>query len=421
MTHHVQFEGTKVRVINRLRQTQVLLIAMAAAVLLASCGPGPQPAPQPTAAPRPSPPAVATQAPAPSPPAARQQASLGAFFFYWYNCPLQECDAAQLSVVPPGWVAPLPADADGRDGTAYSSFNYDWFEGELRDMAATGVDVVFPVSWGDHPHHWFRQDRLDLLVQANGVLDRPLKIGMFLDSTAQQAMYNDFVADGYRFGPAVPPMPLADPRSGYFFYDRHIKGFFERIPRAMWATEAGRPIIVVYTAVCCADLQLSGALWGAVKRAFARDFGVEPWLILEDTWFTPEALAPPQGRLPVDRAADGRYSWGTALNGPATREIHGYRVSSVGPGFDNTRITNIAEPRAQSRHGPPGGGPQADGAFFRASLAAVPADANLVLIETWNEWPESTGVARASYRGADGRPLPESFYLDMLRRWRLGR
>jgi hypothetical protein len=346
-----------------------------------------------------------------------ERPALGTFFFYWYNCPRQECDAAQLSAVPPGWLAPLPRDGDERDGAAYSSFNYDWFEGELRDMAAVGIDTVFPVSWGDHPHPWFRQDRLDLLVQANGVLERPLQIGMFLDSTAQQAMYNDFVADGYRFGPDVPPLPLSDPRSGYFFYERHIKGFFERVPREMWATENGRPIIITYTALCCRDLQLSGALWGAVKAAFARDFGVEPWLILEDTWFTPEAMAPEGDRRSVDEAADGRYSWGTALNGPASHTLRGYSVSSVGPGFDNRRIVGIADPRHQPRHTAPGAAP-ADGAFLRASLAAVPPDSDLLLIETWNEWPESTGIARAAHIGGDGRQLPEEFYMEIVRAWR---
>ncbi|NTU86354.1 MAG: DUF5010 domain-containing protein, partial [Chloroflexales bacterium] len=352
-------------------------------------------------------------------PAARAT-RLGTFFFYWYHCPKDECDAAQLSVTPPGWLAPLPRDGDPRDGTAYSSINYDWFEGELRDIGATGIDTVFPVSWGDHPHPWFRQDRLDLLVQANGVLEQPLAIGMFIDTTAQQAMYNDFAADGYRFGADIPRLPLSDPRSGYFFYDRHIKGFFERIPREMWATVAGRPIIITYTALCCDDLRLAGELWAAVKAAFARDFGVEPWLIVEDTWFTPEALAPGGDLLSIERAADGRYSWGAALNGPATHTLRGYTVSSAGPGFDNSRITGIVEPRKQPRERPPGGGTPADGAFLRASLAAISPAADLALIETWNEWPESTGIARAAYTGVGGQPLPETFYMEIVRRWRAG-
>lgn len=391
-----------------------LLAAAAAALLLAACaGPGPEPTPPPAPpAPTAAPPSAATPAPQ------ARQTSLGTFFFYWYNCPEHECDASQLSITPPGWLAPLAGDGDPRDGTAYSSINYDWYEGELRDMRATGIDTVFPVSWGDHPHSWFRQDRLELLVQANGVLTAPLRIGMFIDTTAQQAMYNDFVADGYRFGPTTPRLPLSDPRSGYFFYDRHIKGFFERIPRAMWATVEGRPIIITYTALCCENLERGGALWGAVKAAFARDFGVEPWLIVEDTWFTPEALAPGGDRRPIDRAADGRYSWGSALNGPATRTVGDFTVSSVGPGFDNSHIAGIADPRRQPREDPPGGGPPADGAFLRASLAAVPPEADLLLIETWNEWPESTGVARAAYSGRDGRALPETFYMEIVRRWR---
>ncbi len=396
-----------------------LAAALAAALLLAACArPGPEPTPAPPAPAPPAPAPTSSAAPAPTQAVRAPQTSLGAFFFYWYHCPEQECDATQLSVTPPGWLAPLPHDGDPRDGTAYSSINYDWFEGELRDMAATGIDTVFPVSWGDHPHRWFRQDRLDLLVQANGVLARPLRIGMFLDTTAQQAMYSDFADAGYRFGPDVPRLPLRDPLSGYFFYDEHIKGFFERVPREMWATVEGRPIIVTYTALCCEDLALAGELWGAVKTAFARDFGVEPWLIVEGTWFTPEAVAPGGDLLPLEAAADGRYSWGTALNGPATHSLGDYTVSSVGPGFDNRRIKGIVDPRFQPRERPPGGGQPADGAFLAASLAAVPAEADLLLIETWNEWPESTAVARAAYKGRGGRPLPETFYMDIVRRWR---
>jgi hypothetical protein len=357
-----------------------------------------------------------TPTPAPTHPAvSAPRTRLGTFFFYWYNCPDLECDASQLGATPPGWLTPLPRDSDPRDGTAYSSLNYDWFEGELRDMTAVGIDTVFPVSWGDHPHPWFRQDRLDLLIQANGVLERPLAIGMFLDTTAQQAMHHQFATGSYRFGSAIPRLPLHEPYSGYLFYDLHIKGFFQRIPREMWATVEGRPIIITYTALCCEQLELSGELWRAVKAAFARDFGVEPWLILEDTWFAAGDAAD----LPtLAQVADGRYSWGTALNGPATHTLDGFTVSSVGPGFDNRRIAGISEPRHQSRHEPPGGGAPGEGAFLRASLAAVPAETDLLLLETWNEWPETTGVARAAYAGLDGRRLPESFYMEIVRGWR---
>ncbi|NJM06700.1 DUF5010 domain-containing protein [Candidatus Gracilibacteria bacterium] len=310
--------------------------------------------------------------------------------------------------MPPGWLAPLPDDPDARDGTAYSSLNYDWYASELRDMQSVGMDLIFPVSWGEHPHFWFRQETLQLLVQANAVLERPIPIGMFLDTTAQQAMYSDFNGDGYRFGPQIGQLPLSDERSGYFFYDRHIKGFFEQIPRAMWATVDGRPIIVSYTALCCDNLELSGALWGAVADAFARDFGVRPFLIIEDTWFSDAARNPPAGRRSIEAVADARYSWGTALNGASTHTLNDFTVSSVGPGFDNSRINAIVDPRVRQRD---------DGAFLRQSLASVPATADLLFIETWNEWPESTGVARAAHTNTAGQPLPEDFYLQIIREW----
>jgi hypothetical protein len=58
------------------------------------------------------------------------------------------------------------------------------------------------------------------------------------------------------------------------------------------------------------------------------------------------------------------------------------------------------------------------GAFLRTSLAAIPRDTDLVLIETWNEWPENTAVALAAYTDREGRSLPPDFYLQIIREWR---
>lgn len=393
-------------IMQRLQRLSALVLIL----ILAACSLQPGPTPLPTVE------------PAPTAAGARsgQRPRMGTYFFYWYDCPRHECDPTQLSVLPPGWTSPLPRDPDPRDGTAYSSLNYDWYEGELRDMLSVGIDIVFPVSWGDHPHSWFRQDRLATLVQANGVLEKPLQIGMFIDTTAQQAMYNDRENGAYRFGPGQSQLPLSDPLSGYYFYDMHIKDYFRQIPREMWATEQGRPIIIAYTAQCCSQLRLAGEMWGAVKDAFKKDFGVAPWLILEDTWFTVEAQAPGAELRGINEVADGRYSWGSALNGPASHTLHAYTVSSVGPGFDNRRIQDVVDPRYQPRDQAPEGGAAGDGAFLHGSLAAVPANTNLLLIETWNEWPESTAVARADYTGRDGRPLPDDFYMQIIRQWRSG-
>ncbi len=98
--------------------------------------------------------------------------------------------------------------------------------------------------------------------------------------------------------------------------------------------------------------------------------------------------------------------------------MRGFKVSSVGPGFDNSRIPGVREPRIQPRDEPPGGGSVEPGAFLRTSLAAIPRDTDLVLIETWNEWPENTAVALAAYTDREGRSLPPDFYLQIIREWR---
>jgi hypothetical protein len=345
-----------------------------------------------------------------------RQPPLATFFFYWYNCPTAECDASRLLAVPDGWQSPLDYDPDGRDGLWYSSFNYDWFEMELRTIASTGITIVLPVSWGDHPHPWFRPDRIDVLVQANSVLERPLQIGLFLDTTAQQGLYAFERSGSYSYGDGAALLPLSDPLSGWYFYERHIRGYFRRVPREMWATVNGRPLIVTYSAGCCADLQLSGELWAAVKRAFAADFGVEPWLILETSWTSADAQAGAGLPRAVD-VADGLYRWGSALHGLQSDELRGYRVSSVGPGFDNSGVVGPAAARIQPRDTAPDGS-RGTAAFLRAGLAAIPPDSDLVLIETWNEWPENSAVAPAAYRDAAGNPADAELYLDVIRAWR---
>src|SRR5262249_6966596 len=91
------------------------------------------PAPLPTTPPAPTAPPAPTEVPPPTrvplptaPAVARNgQIRLGTYFFYWYDCPRNECDAGQLSAVPPGWTGPLPGDHDPRDGRSYSSLNED--------------------------------------------------------------------------------------------------------------------------------------------------------------------------------------------------------------------------------------------------------------------------------------------------------
>lgn len=430
---------------GRLRAYPALLLGggvLLSVLALVSCGPTPPTAPSssvPTWTPLPLPHATVaplplspwpTALPTPTPAAAlRPGMQVGTFFFYWHDCPDNGCPANRVYALPPGWSAPLAGDPDALDGLYYSSLNRYWYALELRDMRLAGIDIVLPVCWGEYPGAWFRTGVLANLVEANRRLDPPLRIGLFDDTSSEVDEYRDYADnrefDGSAYFNGTIPLDLSDPAAGFFFYDRKIKPFFRLIPQEMWAThngkpleEGGRPLIVTYTRDNVAHMEYAGALWTAVKEAFQRDFRdrngrpIEPFVILEESWFSADALA---GEPSLAEVADGRYTWGTTVLGPRWHTVGDYTVASAGPGFDERNYLG-GQGRVQRRDLTLAGQPGDPGSYLRDSLAQVPVETDLLLIETWNELWEGTGVCRADYPAIAGRPVPEDYYLDLLRR-----
>ncbi len=370
-----------------------------------------------------------TAQPTPTPASALfPSAQVATYFFYWYDCPGSNCDPSVFYNLPPGLRTPLDGDPDSTDGLLYSGSNVYWNFQELRDMRLAGIDVVLPVDWGDTPMPWFQTSTLQALVEANRQMDPPLKIGLFDDDTSESAEYRDYM-DNQRFDGSTyigdEPLDLENHVAGYLFYDRKIKPFFLLIPQDMWAThnglpveEGGRPIIVVYMTYNIIHMEKAGALWRTVKDAFARDFQdkngqpIQPWVILDESWFTLEAR---MGLPSIEEVADGRYVWGSALLGPQIREWHGYKTAAAGPGFDDLLLHGDAG-RVQPHDSTPDGTRGDAGTFLRWSISQVPVDTNLILVETWNELWEGTSVCRADYPAIAGRKVSEDFFLDQLRR-----
>ncbi len=95
-----------------------------------------------------------------------------------------------------------------------------------------------------------------------------------------------------------------------------------------------------------------------VRDALARALGSDPFLVADVTW--PEA------------GADRGVAWGSQEGTP--RELP---VVSVGPGKERE-----------------------DGRFYeRAWAAAVRLDPRMVVVESWNGWPEGSGVAESAEHG----------------------
>ncbi len=325
-------------------------------------------------------------------------AQVATFFFYWHDAPANNFDAEAIIYDPYGGVAPFPGSS-----TWYSAQDPDWYAREFRDMEYAGMQLALPVNWGDNSP-WFNNATIPIMVQGLERSGSGVRLGLFDDTTSEACDYNQARGLGYTPEPAPP---LADSDGLWFwFYDRKWKPFFSAVPRELWAThnglpvaQGGRPLVVAYTGAWFADIELADEMWGTIKASFLRDFGVEPWLVLESNWFA---------RNPdVAAVADGQYAWGAAVGGWNSHVQAGYRVNAVGAGYDD-HLIRPATPTYRARE---------NGALLSNSWNAMPRGADLILVETWNELWEGSGMARlVDYPDeVAGGTLDELFYMERLR------
>lgn len=337
---------------------------------------------------------------------------VGTHFFYWYDCPKTDCKAERMPYHPPGMDEPYR-------GTYYSSTSDAWYVWQLADLNAAGIDCIFPVSWGEshHPGH-FKQSMLAKLVKAIKKTRSRIKVGMYDDTQSEASAWNKDQGRGYvnSTTDAKLQMSLADPTTHEYFYDRKIKPFFEMIPRELWATHngrpvaaGGRPLILTYTIYYYKDREAAHTMWAKVKKAFAADFGVEPWLVACWSWwhFDPK----------MREVADGQCIYGAA--GPAGIQTYttpnGYTVSNLGPGRDDRRIgSELYHPRWSDKDGQDDG---REDQWLRDNFKAVPPHANLIILESWNELFEGSALCRCTdYPKRTGGTLPETYYIEATRR-----
>lgn len=296
-----------------------------------------------------------------APPTAPAQASeklLATYYFYWYDI------YTNLHFLDPDGSDALTHHPPEADLATFSYTEVSWHRDQLLDLMAAGVDVVLPIYWGDDSNLFWSQSGLLNLVTAEQALigegRTPPRIGMSYDTTALQ----------YQNGHIPPDLTTSSGKS--LFYGM-IADFFNRVPRSLWATIDGRPIIVLYTAQYAAAYDQS--TFDFAVQHFQADFGAIPFIVRESSW--------------QNVSTDGVYTWGTALNGAGAWGD----VGSLGPGYDETAVYGRPDPRVRARE---------CGEFYKDGWEAmVSADPAFVLLETWNEFHEGTDVASSREFGTD--------------------
>jgi len=271
------------------------------------------------------------------------------FFFYWYDATTNK----NLTLHPPDSYL-----------STYSYDNVAFYQRELSDMAAAGIDVVLPVYWGDpgNAARW-GVPGLHLMAQVEQAMAQagqtsPM-IGMFFDTSTPLAVAN---------GGTKPDLTTA---AGKILFYSFIQTFFANVPRQFWAMIDGRPIIVLYGANPLAGYDQSTVDY--IAQQFQHDFGTTPYIIRHSSWLG----------VTTDAAYAG---WPIGYHATFMGD-----VATVGPG-ENDYTAIAAEGRiVRDRN---------CGDLYQAHWDQVVAHgARLVLVETWNELFEGTGISATKEYG----------------------
>jgi hypothetical protein len=277
-----------------------------------------------------------------------EQPIVGTHFFYWYD------DQTKAHFVDHDGTDALtdhPANGDG-----YSYKSAAWWERELLDVRAAGIDFILPVYWG-YPGDYDSWSLAGLppLVQAWEKLvregKRPPRVGLFYDTSTLQHNSRRWHVD------------LSTDAGKQWFYIT-IRDYFSFIPPKMWAAIEGRPVVVLYAPGFAA--KQDSALFPFVREQFRRDFATDMFLVKHVGW---------------EGEADALCSWGGALG------LKAYDVAALGPGYDHSAVPNRT-PLVVDREG---------GAFYERQWKqflsySLKRRAHVVLVETWNELHEGTEV-----------------------------
>jgi hypothetical protein len=273
----------------------------------------------------------------------RNAGKYGAMFSWWYE------DILPQTLYPPT--------------LTWDARNQAWWNAIVRQADEAGLGWLAAACWGQGT----TADPVTVapLLRAIDAARSPLKIALFDDTTSEVLRKNEAKGYGWSLDVRFDLTDLAGRGEGglAYFYEQQWKRFFETVPARYRLEIDGRPVVFMWHGgeVWYANQQAFHGLIDALRRATERDFGVDPFVIPEESW----------ARLDPDLEPDALYDWFEPGRNYATlTAFGGFRVGHLVPGYDCSRCT------------PPG--PIIDrqgGALFTSAMDAIAPGSDLVLIE----------------------------------------
>jgi hypothetical protein len=240
-----------------------------------------------------------------------------------------------------------------------------WWNEVVRQATEAGFGWLAADSWGQGIAQGDPVDLAPLLpaIDANG---GTMKIALFDDTTSEVIRKN--IARGHG-GETSPKFDLSD-RDGtgeggwFYFYEQQWKRFFDAVPDRYRFKINDRPVIFMWHGgIQWYDhLDQFHTLIDTLRQWTKRDFGVDPFVITEESWLTLDPATTP----------DAIYDWFGPPIFATLQQYNGIRIGMAVPGYDCHLCPSPPESPVIDRQ---------DGRTYQAALNAVAPGSDLVLVE----------------------------------------
>jgi hypothetical protein len=302
-------------------------------------------------------------------PVVRNAGKYGATFYWWYEALPRE------TLYPPT----IPWDARQQR----------WWNSVVRQATDAGLGWLAAGCWGEHSNA--DPATLQPLLRAIDANGGRMKIAMFDDTTSEVLRKNQDKHGEWALSPRFDLADMSGEGEGGFvyFYDQQWKRFFATVPDKYRLKVNGRPVVFMWHggAEWYSNQRSFHAMIDALREATQRDFGVDPFVIVEESW----------QRLDPALRPDAMYDWFEPGKNYATlTEYGGVHVGHLVPGYD----CSLCDPP----------GPVIErqaGDVFRSGLDAVAPRSDLVLIEALENVDENAHLVETTTWGR--------LYLNILR------
>ena len=216
-----------------------------------------------------------------------------------------------------------------------------------------------------------------------------IKIGMF----DPMDHYQRDIETAFGYKPMT--FDFANPEHYAYFFDHNVKILFDIFPRDMWYLDSrGRPVISTWTLqpgrFSNGEGNISTMLrW--IKGRFLQEYGVEPAIIIQDTWLKRDSTLSITPDL-----VEGVHNWFSPKQGflHSQTEFNNKKFGVVGPGYRKVSGDTF---NADSE---PGCGeicrevPRRNGQTLIDGFEAN-KDSSLILLEGWTNMGENNGYFRS--------------------------